>query len=174
MMVSIAVSAYSSNPSLIHIKKALEVIDTIIDCLKERTWFVGGYRGLMKNAVDHLVERGEKVILIVPLEYEKEGFPDEAAVVRTGMTFPGRNVVMVRSGDMLLALGGAVGSIMEVITAVEMGKDAFVVIGTGLPTDGLPMSFPGPVIDERKGGRIFYIEHPYVESVRRKICTRYS
>ncbi len=160
--ISIAVSAYSSEPSENHLKKALEIIDVVLEHfgLGRIVWFLGGYKGLMKYVVNHLLERGEKVVLILPLEYEREVFPRNVIVVRTGMTFPNRNTVMVRSGDALLSLGGGAGTIMETIAALEMGRTVISLVGTGLPSDNLVKAFPGPVFDARKKGKIFYVNTP--------------
>ncbi len=54
---------------------------------------------------------------------------------------------MVRSSDVLVALGGGAGTIIEVLLAYAMGKPAYVLVGTNLSSDALPKAFPEYVDD---------------------------
>ncbi len=161
-MVSIAVSAYSGFPSKKHLKLSFKSVDSTINALnsEQRVWFLGGYKGLMEKIVDYLLSLGEKVVLILPLEYELEHLPSQTIRIKTGMTFPNRNVIMVRSGDFLLALGGGAGSLMEVIAGIEMGKKVFLMVDTGLPTDILANIVDSPIIDSRKRGELYFFDSP--------------
>ena len=67
---------------------------------------------------------------------------------------------MVRSGEILVCMGGGAGSIMEVITGVALGKKVFLLTGTNMPSDSLKKSYPDGIVDERKNGRIFYVSRP--------------
>ena len=157
--LKISISATSSAPSQEHLRKALEVVKELYRLLKGRAvFYVGGYVGLMKEVVDELLSINAKVVLILPIEYEGLYVPEEAVIVRTGMSFSGRNVVLVRTGDLLLALGGGSGSLMEVIAALEMGKKVALLTGTGCLTDSLRNAFNEGIVDERKRGCLYFIE----------------
>ena len=170
-LVNIAVSAYSGEPSEFHIKNALKSIDIVMKCFRnlERWWLIGGYRGLMRHVVNHLLSIGERVALILPIEYESMEYPKDLLLIRTGMSFANRNVVMIRTGDLLLSLGGGAGSTMEAVTTLELGKEVFLLCNTGLPTDALARAYPDGILDERKGGKLHCLLPPY-NNMRQAIC----
>ena len=127
---------------------------------------VGGYWGLMRVVVDEAVRRGLVVLIFPPLERENEDFPEETIVVKTGMGFRGRSVALVRTVDVLIAVGGEAGTIMEVVTAYLEGKPVFVLGGTGLSTDKLKIY--EPYIDSRRFAELRFFED--VEELAGKVC----
>jgi uncharacterized protein (TIGR00725 family) len=64
---------------------------------------------------------------------ERYGLPDEGAdvIVYTGFGYKGRNVVNVRSADVVLLFGGATGTLNEFTIAYDEGKMIGVLEGTG-------------------------------------------
>jgi len=64
---------------------------------------------------------------------ERYGLPDEGAdvIVYTGFGYKGRNVVNVRSADVVLLFGGATGTLNEFTIAYDEGKIIGVLEGTG-------------------------------------------
>jgi uncharacterized protein (TIGR00725 family) len=64
---------------------------------------------------------------------ERYGLPDEGAdvIVYTGFGYKGRNVVNVRSADIVLLFGGATGTLNEFTIAYDEGKIIGVLEGTG-------------------------------------------
>ncbi|MBE9390781.1 LOG family protein [Fervidicoccus fontis] len=160
MKISVSISAYSSEPDEEHKDKAMKFLEEF-DTRSER-WIsfyaLGGYRGLMKYAADLLLSRGRKVVMILPLEYEDENIPEDVIKIKAGTTFTNRNIIMVRSGDALLCLGGGLGSITEIVNALAMGKLAIVLRGTGALTDSLEKSLEEGEVDPRKGGVLKYVE----------------
>ena len=105
-VLRIAVSAYSGIPP----EELVSETRRFLEELAERCWpyrlYVGGYRGLMKTVVDEALKLGVTVTAIIPVEYEEDEYPEEVVTVHTGMSFKGRNVILVRSGELLAALGG--------------------------------------------------------------------
>ncbi len=167
--VVISISASSSDPEREHAQKAIRVIRELVSIVgKERLCLtLGGYVGLMRVAADTATEMGVQTIFVIPVEYEHHEFPPGSIIIKTGMSFAGRNVVLVRTGHALLALGGGMGSFMEVVTALEMGKPVALLTGTGSLTDRIESIFQEGLVDERKGGRIVFIEK--AEDVRKLI-----
>lgn len=68
---------------------------------------------------------------------ERFGLPDGGAdvIVYTGFGYKGRNVVNVRSADVVLLFGGATGTLNEFTIAYDEGKIIGVLEGTGGITD---------------------------------------
>jgi len=161
---TISISALSSEPAREHLKKATDALYSLIAELEKRgckpIFFLGGYKGLMKYLTDILLEKGYQVVHILPLEYENLDRPENIIGVQTGMTFQNRNPIMVRSGEILVCMGGGAGSIMEVITGIALGKKVFLLTGTNMPSDSLENSYPDGKVDERKNGRIFFVSKP--------------
>jgi uncharacterized protein (TIGR00725 family) len=64
---------------------------------------------------------------------ERYGLPDSGAdvIVYTGFGYKGRNVVNVRSADIVLLFGGATGTLNEFTIAYDEGKIIGVLEGTG-------------------------------------------
>ncbi|MFB6490158.1 MAG: LOG family protein [Thermoproteus sp. AZ2] len=121
--------------------------------------FVGGYWGYMRNVVDEALKRGMRVVAILPIEREDVELPKDAIVVKTGCEFRCRSVMLVRSADVLVALGGGAGTMIEIAMAYAMGKPVFVLKGTGLATDKLEAAYP-EYLDERNSARVVYEADP--------------
>ena len=64
---------------------------------------------------------------------ERYGLPTDAcdAIIYTGFGLKGRNVVLVRSCDVLLFIAGSIGSLNEFTIAYDEGKIIGCLIGTG-------------------------------------------
>jgi uncharacterized protein (TIGR00725 family) len=64
---------------------------------------------------------------------EHYGLPDEGAdvIVYTGFGYKGRNVINVRSADVIIIFGGATGTLNEFTIAYDEGKIIGVLEGTG-------------------------------------------
>jgi uncharacterized protein (TIGR00725 family) len=64
---------------------------------------------------------------------ERYGLPDQGAdvIVYTGFGYKGRNVVNVRSADIVIIFGGATGTLNEFTIAYDEGKMIGVLEGTG-------------------------------------------
>jgi uncharacterized protein (TIGR00725 family) len=64
---------------------------------------------------------------------ERYGLPDDGAdaIVYTGFGYKGRNVVNVRSADVIIIFGGATGTLNEFTIAYDEGKIIGVLEGTG-------------------------------------------
>ncbi len=162
--INISISALSSEPSYEHVKKAEELLDILLSLLEERectpAFFIGGYTGLMKKAVDYILKSSpdSTIVAITPIEYEDLHTPEKLVIVKTGMSFQNRNPILVRSGDFLLALGGGSGTIMEIYNAIALGKDVVLLTKTGSPSDHFQKTFPDGKPDPFRDGRIFYCD----------------
>lgn len=151
-MKLVAVAAHSEQPS----QRNVEDIKVFVKSLAARcgsslTLLVGGYWGFMKVLVEEALSEGIDVVIFPPVEKEDVDFPDEAVVLRTGLSFRLRSVVMVRSSDAVVVLGGASGTMQELVTAYTEGKPVFLFL-CGLPTDKFAQL--APYLDERRTAEI--------------------
>jgi len=80
-----------------------------------------------------------------------------------------RSVVMVRSANAVVVLGGASGTIQEAVTGYTEGKPVFV-LKTGLDSDKL--QYLSPYIDNRLLSRIEIFEN--VEDLVQNLCKTLS
>jgi uncharacterized protein (TIGR00725 family) len=157
-MKTIAIAAYSGPPSERHASAARIIIGELSRyCLDDVVIAVGGYWGLMKTIVDEALSHGFRVVVYPYAEREDLDYPGEAIVVKTGLTPEARSILLVRSGDILIALGGGVGTMIEVLLAYSMGKPVYL-LKTGLASDKLEVF--APYIDERRLAELKVYEDP--------------
>ncbi|BFH72254.1 LOG family protein [Sulfurisphaera javensis] len=156
--MQIGIAAHSGNVSQDLVKKAERFIEKISEC-KDVRLLLGGYWGLMKVIVDKALELNLPVILLLPIEREEVEIPEKVVKVYTGCEFRCRSVMLVRSSDVLVSLGGGVGTEIEMFMAYAMGRPVYSLINTGLSTDLLRSSFP-EYFDDRKVIKIKYFDDP--------------
>lgn len=120
---------------------------------------VGGYWGYMKEVVDHALGHGLKVVAFLPIEKEWTALPPGVMAVRSGCEYRCRSVLLVRSSDAVVVLGGGVGTAIEAFMAYAMGRPLYVLTNSGMPTDRLSEAYP-EYFDERKAVRIVYTTEP--------------
>jgi uncharacterized protein (TIGR00725 family) len=125
----------------------------------------GATTGLVYYAGKAANEAGALHIGISPAHDEHEhierfNLPTDAcnAIIYTGFGLKGRNVVLVRSCDVVLFIAGSIGSLNEFTIAYDEGK----IIGCLRGTGGVADELPHFVADFRKptNARVFYDEDP--------------
>ena len=112
----------------------------------------GATTGLVYTAGKAAHDAGALHIGISPAQDEHEhveryGLPTDAcdAIIYTGFGLKGRNVVLVRSCDVLLFIAGSIGSLNEFTIAYDEGKVIGCLTGTGGVADeieNLVSTFP--------------------------------
>ena len=124
----------------------------------------GGTTGLSYEVVKAAKQKGGFTIGVSPAENEDQHenrykFPTDNfdLMVYTGFGLKGRNVVMVRSSDGVIALSGGTGTLNEFTIAYDERKP----IGILKKSDGLPEKVV-PFIDAnyKKGGKVFLQYNP--------------
>ena len=93
---------------------------------------LGGCWGLMGSVVKEALERGVRVKVFLP---EGAECPYGADIIETGMSPNARSVLLVRSSQALLALGGGAGTVMEVLMAYRERRPVALVYGYGMDSD---------------------------------------
>ncbi len=87
----------------------------------------GGMGGVMEAAAGGCAEAGGRSVGILPTEDRLDANPYLTVAVATGMG-EGRNAIVVRTADAVIAVHGEYGTLSEIALALKMGKP---VIGLG-------------------------------------------
>jgi hypothetical protein len=88
---------------------------------KGLTLVCGGLRGVMEAASRGAKSEGGLTVGILPQNDSKETNPFIDIPIVTGMGI-GRNVIIARTADALIAVGGEYGTLSEIAFALQMGK----------------------------------------------------
>ena len=104
----------------------------------------GGTTGLPALVAKACRSNGGFALGVSPAESRREhvgryGLPDDGAdvMIYTGFGYKGRNVINVRSADIVLIIGGATGTLNEFTIAYDEGKIIGVLEGSGGVADHL-------------------------------------
>jgi uncharacterized protein (TIGR00725 family) len=105
----------------------------------------GATTGLPDLVAKSFRKNGGFALGVSPAENRSEhvrryGLPDDGAdvIVYTGFGYKGRNVVNVRSSDIVIVVGGATGTLNEFTIAYDEGKVIGVLQGSGGVADHIP------------------------------------
>ncbi|OGZ67912.1 MAG: hypothetical protein A3D35_03105 [Candidatus Staskawiczbacteria bacterium RIFCSPHIGHO2_02_FULL_34_9] len=121
----------------VHRKIAYDIGRAIAD--SECILLTGGGKGVSEFVANGAIENGGLCIGISPADSYKnhvDVFKNPAhvfdALIFTGFGHKGRNVVLIRSCDIVIALDGGVGTLNELTIALDEGKDIGILSGSGL------------------------------------------
>ena len=150
----IVIAGYGSEPVP---QKLNEAASSLVRELSKRcdpVILVGGYWGVMKTVVDEALARNLRVVMVLPVSKCDVRVPGVISIC-TGMDFRERSTILVRSGDVVIALGGGIGTILEIALAYAYEIPAIVLRDTGMATDRLEDDW-SPYVDERMLSRVYY------------------
>ncbi len=154
----VAIAAVSEEPNQVLLKNTDSFLEGLREHADRIVIVLGGYWGLMKYIADKAIELGFNVMFVLPdnppLEPPNN---DKTIIVRTDLGFPTRSTVMCKTGDVLVAMGGRIGSITEIMLAYDFRKPV-VVVRSGYDTDKIPACF-GEYIDARKKAKIMLADN---------------
>lgn len=88
---------------------------------KGLTLVCGGLRGVMEAASRGAKSEGGLTVGILPQNDSKEANPFIDIPIVTGLGI-GRNVIIARTADALIAVGGEYGTLSEIAFALQLGK----------------------------------------------------
>lgn len=81
----------------------------------------GGMHGIMEAASKGAKQAGGLTIGILPQDHKRDANPYIDIPIATGMGI-GRNVVIARTADAVIAIGGEYGTLSEIAFGLQMGK----------------------------------------------------
>jgi len=84
----------------------------------------GGLGGVMESASKGAKNAGGLVIGVIPFADKRYANPYVDIVVGTGMGHA-RNIVLVQTADIVVAIGGSYGTLSEIAIALKEGKTVF-------------------------------------------------
>jgi hypothetical protein len=99
--------------------RGIAAMDAVVVC--------GGLGGVMEAAARGARAAGGITVGILPRDRKEEANPSIDIAITTGFG-EGRNVLIVRSSDALIAVGGEYGTLSEIALALKAGKT---VVGIG-------------------------------------------
>ena len=91
--------------------------------IARRGWHLvcGGLGGVMEAAARGAHEAGGVTIGLLPGNYREAANPFITVPIATGLG-EGRNLLIVRTSDLLIAIGGRYGTLSEIALALKTGK----------------------------------------------------
>ncbi len=126
-----------SESEKVRVKEVAEVLGAALarhDCVL----VTGATTGLPDMVAKAFRRHGGFALGISPAQDRREhleryGLPDDGAdvIVYTGFGYKGRNVINVRSADLVIVLGGATGTLNEFTIAYDEGKIIGILEGSG-------------------------------------------
>lgn len=105
----------------------------------------GGLGGVMAAAADGASSAGGTALGLLPGHDRADGAPGNTVVVPTGLGEM-RNALVVRTADVVLAVGGSWGTLSEVALAVRTGVPVLAVGSWDLSGFPPPQHGPGPIV----------------------------
>ncbi|MGD9962320.1 MAG: TIGR00725 family protein [Thermoplasmata archaeon] len=99
----------------------------------------GGLGGVMEAVCKGARSEGGLTIGIIPSDFKDDANKYVQIPIVTGMGI-GRNVMLVKSADILIAVGGSFGTLSEIAHALNMGKTV-----VGLDTWKLDRAYDKPI-----------------------------
>lgn len=137
------------------IENAKCFIDELLKFRDNLVIVLGGYWGLMKNIADYAISNSITTMFVLPDNPPIMPPNNEyTIIVQTDLGFPTRSTVMCKTGDILVAMGGSIGSIIEIMLSYDFGKP-IIVVKSGKETDRVPQCF-GKYIDHRLKSELLY------------------
>lgn len=97
----------------------------------------GGLQGIMEAAARGAKQAGGTTIGVLPGHDRTVGNPHLDYVLTTGLGHA-RNLVVVSSGDVVIAVGGEYGTLSEIALAAKIGRPVIILTGWRLTHDKLP------------------------------------
>lgn len=149
-MLRISIAASSDEPGDEVVKASRIFIDSLRECLGEFIIYLGGYWGLMRHVAEHSCSLGIPCVFILP-ENPREDPPRKGCFypVYTGLSMRQRSETLVLSGDLLAALGGGVGTEIEILMAYANSIPVYVLTGYGMDSDVFERALT-PYADSRR------------------------
>ncbi|AFK21919.1 putative oxidoreductase [Pyrococcus sp. ST04] len=112
----------------------------------------------MEVVSEEFTKRGGTVVGILP--YSDEGNKYNTIRIKTGLNPVERSGVLIESADVLVVLGGGVGTMIEALMAYNLGVPVVVITDTGYPSDRLEELAKDGYFDHKRIVKIIFTNDP--------------
>jgi len=158
-MKQIAIAGSSDeNPKEKAAEKAKEFVRELAKYKDDVVLLTGGREGIMRITSEEFSKLGGIVAGILPDRQEGNEF--NKIRIKTGMDFVERSGVLVNSADVLVVLGGGVGTMIEALMAYNLGIPLVVLTDTGYKSDELEHLAEDAYFDHRKIEKVHFTSDP--------------
>ncbi len=150
-MLHVAVIGYSGPTDRSPVKELQVVCEEVGRTLARRghVAMTGGRDGVMELVSRSMLEEGGRVVGVLPIG--DEGNEHNEIRIRTGMDFAMRSLILTKSADVVISIGGQAGTLLEVVSSYSYGRSVILMEGTGGWTDRIrSVLIDGKYLDERK------------------------
>ena len=152
----VGIAAISEEPTERSVENSMEFLNELKEFVDKIFIVLGGYWGLMKKIADRALDMGFTVIFMLPVgSHAMPPRKRNSIIVQTDIGFVSRSTVICRTSDVLVAMGGRIGSMIEILMAYDYGKPV-VIVKSGYDTDRVAECF-GEYIDSRRTAKVYYV-----------------
>ena len=158
--MNIAVIGYSGAVDLPPVSEVQDECHQVGQLIAEmgHTLFTGGRNGVMEIVSRSAREAGGTVIGVLP--HEEDGNPYNSIALKTGMDYKLRSLILVHSVDLVISIGGEIGTLFEIVAAYGYEKDVILFSGTGGVTDRVgAMLVDNKYLDRRRLATIYSVRN---------------
>jgi uncharacterized protein (TIGR00725 family) len=168
--MNIGVIGYSGNPNEKPICDLENIISKIAKIISDNNWvlFSGGRNGVMELISRETKKFGGKTIGILPWEIDGNEYLDVS--IKTGLDFSMRSFVLVKSVDVVISVGGEIGTGIEILGAYANEKPVILIKGTGGWTDRIQkILIDGEYLDNRRLAKLYITDIDELEILLKKL-----
>jgi hypothetical protein len=155
MMLHVTVIGYSGSISASPVKELHGICEEVGRTLARHGHVVmtGGRDGVMELVSRAVSKEGGRVIGVLPAG--DEGNTHNEIRIRTGMDFALRSLILTKSADVVISIGGQAGTLLEIISSYSYGHPVILMGGTGGWTDRIgSVLIDGKYLDERRTAEV--------------------
>lgn len=134
-ILNVGVIGYSGNIFKDPIKSLTSMCDEIGKLIAKNGWLLvnGGRDGIMQLVSKSANNHGGKVIGILPWEQEGNNYLDIS--LKTGLDLNMRSFLMLKNVDIVISIGGEIGTAIEILGAYSYKKPVLLMRNSGGWTD---------------------------------------
>ncbi|APT75231.1 hypothetical protein LN42_01590 [Marinitoga sp. 1137] len=157
-MLKIGVIGYSGELTEEKIKNLSEITFEIGKMIAKNGWILysGGRNGIMEIVSKGAKESNGVTVGILPWEIDGNQYIDYH--IKTGLDFSMRSFVLVKSVDVIVSIGGEIGTAIELLGAYANGKPIILMNNTGGWTDRIKKCLiENTYLDNRKTAKVYSV-----------------
>lgn len=156
--MNVGVIGYSGDPDKEPINSLKEIIFKVGELIAKNNWvlFSGGRNGVMELVSKANKKFNGKNIGILPWEVNGNEYLDIS--IKTGLDFSMRSYILVKTVDVVISIGGEIGTAIEILGAYANKKPVILIKGTGGWTDRIQnVLIEEKYLDNRKLAKIYIV-----------------